>query len=161
MLPRTRTLRAFPRQRNVNCISRDRKSTRLNSSHSQISYAVFCLKKQALTLDLDHAGAAVAVRPHAFLVAEVRDPDAVVLRGFDEGLVRPADDGPAVQLELNGHPRRLRGAYAVHRSPLRKTGDRPPFSSSFMSHARMAKKMVVCPRFSRNLLREVFHHRKH
>src|SRR2546430_5193539 len=26
--------------------SRDRKSTRLNSSHSQISYAVFCLKKQ-------------------------------------------------------------------------------------------------------------------
>src|SRR2546430_12593896 len=26
--------------------SQDRKSTRLNSSHSQISYAVFCLKKQ-------------------------------------------------------------------------------------------------------------------
>src|SRR2546430_12346095 len=25
---------------------KDRKSTRLNSSHSQISYAVFCLKKQ-------------------------------------------------------------------------------------------------------------------
>src|SRR2546430_11195820 len=27
-------------------ISPDRKSTRLNSSHSQISYAVFCLKKK-------------------------------------------------------------------------------------------------------------------
>src|SRR5688572_31583581 len=27
-------------------MSRDRKSTRLNSSHSQISYAVFCLKKK-------------------------------------------------------------------------------------------------------------------
>src|SRR2546427_6968122 len=27
-------------------ISVDRKSTRLNSSHSQISYAVFCLKKK-------------------------------------------------------------------------------------------------------------------
>src|SRR2546427_5482912 len=27
-------------------IWRDRKSTRLNSSHSQISYAVFCLKKK-------------------------------------------------------------------------------------------------------------------
>src|SRR2546430_10505619 len=27
----------------------DRKSTRLNSSHSQISYAVFCLKKKVLT----------------------------------------------------------------------------------------------------------------
>src|SRR2546427_4858307 len=29
-----------------NCTIRDRKSTRLNSSHSQISYAVFCLKKK-------------------------------------------------------------------------------------------------------------------
>src|SRR2546430_12547603 len=28
--------------------SPDRKSTRLNSSHSQISYAVFCLKKKKL-----------------------------------------------------------------------------------------------------------------
>src|SRR2546430_11041474 len=28
--------------------SLDRKSTRLNSSHSQISYAVFCLKKKTL-----------------------------------------------------------------------------------------------------------------
>src|SRR5688572_31591681 len=29
---------------------RDRKSTRLNSSHSQISYAVFCLKKKTIGL---------------------------------------------------------------------------------------------------------------
>src|SRR5256886_4764937 len=29
-----------------NLVDRDRKSTRLNSSHSQISYAVFCLKKK-------------------------------------------------------------------------------------------------------------------
>src|SRR5438270_10436813 len=28
--------------------SRDRESTRLNSSHSQISYAVFCLKKKKI-----------------------------------------------------------------------------------------------------------------
>src|SRR2546430_6002673 len=28
----------------------DRKSTRLNSSHSQISYAVFCLKKKKRTI---------------------------------------------------------------------------------------------------------------
>src|SRR2546430_12616127 len=34
---RAATLTVFPR---------DRKSTRLNSSHSQISYAVFCLKKK-------------------------------------------------------------------------------------------------------------------
>src|SRR5688572_31853359 len=30
----------------VSLMSPDRKSTRLNSSHSQISYAVFCLKKK-------------------------------------------------------------------------------------------------------------------
>src|SRR2546429_802069 len=28
------------------CLRRDRKSTRLNSSHGYISYAVFCLKKK-------------------------------------------------------------------------------------------------------------------
>src|SRR2546427_2782159 len=33
-------------QRLRRLFSRDRKSTRLNSSHSQISYAVFCLKKK-------------------------------------------------------------------------------------------------------------------
>src|SRR5438309_2919072 len=38
-------------ERNLRCIwmdivSTDRKSTRLNSSHSSISYAVFCLKKK-------------------------------------------------------------------------------------------------------------------
>src|SRR5688572_8050673 len=32
--------------RNSRKPTRDRKSTRLNSSHSQISYAVFCLKKK-------------------------------------------------------------------------------------------------------------------
>src|SRR2546430_13141523 len=44
---------------------RDRKSTRLNSSHSQISYAVFCLKKKK---DNDHHHTCVrriAVRPAA------------------------------------------------------------------------------------------------
>src|SRR6266481_7789812 len=35
--PPTQTIRKLPR---------DRKSTRLNSSHSSISYAVFCLKKK-------------------------------------------------------------------------------------------------------------------
>src|SRR3712207_8955554 len=30
---------------NINVIVQDRKSTRLNSSHANISYAVFCLKK--------------------------------------------------------------------------------------------------------------------
>src|SRR3712207_8863575 len=34
-----------------NLIAVDRKSTRLNSSHANISYAVFCLKKKKKTLD--------------------------------------------------------------------------------------------------------------
>src|SRR5207245_8444543 len=33
----------------VSCVALDRKSTRLNSSHGSISYAVFCLKKKKTT----------------------------------------------------------------------------------------------------------------
>src|SRR2546430_4449278 len=44
-----RAARARPEQRNERQRP-DRKSTRLNSSHSQISYAVFCLKKKTLKL---------------------------------------------------------------------------------------------------------------
>src|SRR2546427_6616674 len=40
-------------ERTFTGIIRDRKSTRLNSSHSQISYAVFCLKKKKNQLQLD------------------------------------------------------------------------------------------------------------
>src|SRR2546430_12170797 len=36
----------FDRGQLLDDFERDRKSTRLNSSHSQISYAVFCLKKK-------------------------------------------------------------------------------------------------------------------
>src|SRR3712207_8370813 len=32
----------------------DRKSTRLNSSHANISYAVFCLKKKKTSSDIKH-----------------------------------------------------------------------------------------------------------
>src|SRR2546427_6837792 len=45
----------------------DRKSTRLNSSHSQISYAVFCLKKKKNT------GGAPASFGHAQPSSESRD----------------------------------------------------------------------------------------
>src|SRR2546430_13574007 len=37
--------------------STDRKSTRLNSSHSQISYAVFCLKKKKQKYVVRHSSA--------------------------------------------------------------------------------------------------------
>src|SRR3712207_7830370 len=36
----------IPRGKCQDKMSRDRKSTRLNSSHANISYAVFCLKKK-------------------------------------------------------------------------------------------------------------------
>src|SRR2546430_10834147 len=43
-------------------LERDRKSTRLNSSHSQISYAVFCLKKKTGHKHMRHS---VHGPPHA------------------------------------------------------------------------------------------------
>src|SRR5258708_19678741 len=45
---------AFKEKFNAAGISRDRKSTRLNSSHQIISYAVFCLKKKILTTTKIH-----------------------------------------------------------------------------------------------------------
>src|SRR2546430_3737666 len=47
---------------------RDRKSTRLNSSHSQISYAVFCLKKQ-MRED-------AARQPYRYVRTELLEPDS-------------------------------------------------------------------------------------
>src|SRR2546430_7138084 len=45
LMPRIQA--GLPKSLNVDFLfDQDRKSTRLNSSHSQISYAVFCLKKK-------------------------------------------------------------------------------------------------------------------
>src|SRR2546427_6915625 len=50
--PQRAAIAADEAQRPVTLPARpDRKSTRLNSSHSQISYAVFCLKKKKKTYD--------------------------------------------------------------------------------------------------------------
>src|SRR2546421_8852398 len=43
---RTAAVRAGWERERAALAQRDRKSTRLNSSHDQISYAVFCLKKK-------------------------------------------------------------------------------------------------------------------
>src|SRR5256884_7059502 len=58
----------------TSAISLDRKSTRLNSSHGYISYAVFCLKKNNIYLNLDVRNdswlplrAVVVLRAHALL----------------------------------------------------------------------------------------------
>src|SRR2546427_2262881 len=78
----------------------DRKSTRLNSSHSQISYAVFCLKKKIQsakflqpphiyrTIDLTYQSQIVAV---AAILADIGDawehePDrAKIVRSYWHG----------------------------------------------------------------------------
>src|SRR2546430_13113655 len=46
---RGRVLLAKDQAKEAAALLEDRKSTRLNSSHSQISYAVFCLKKKMTT----------------------------------------------------------------------------------------------------------------
>src|SRR3989449_5771600 len=43
---RSASVRSSSRTRSTPPAARDRKSTRLNSSHGYISYAVFCLKKK-------------------------------------------------------------------------------------------------------------------
>src|SRR5688572_31039102 len=68
--PGGRDLAAFPgrgdtravlvEQLDVSVGGPDRKSTRLNSSHSQISYAVFCLKKKKLQVTEAAEGAGMA-----------------------------------------------------------------------------------------------------
>src|SRR5207247_5185884 len=44
--PRPRQMQRSARDLSLSLIGQDRKSTRLNSSHEWISYAVFCLKKK-------------------------------------------------------------------------------------------------------------------
>src|SRR5438034_4538895 len=41
----------------------DRKSTRLNSSHTVISYAVFCLKKKTIQDKMEHLRTAIRLNP--------------------------------------------------------------------------------------------------
>src|SRR3712207_7411853 len=56
-------LDAQPSVDNKRLIGTDRKSTRLNSSHANISYAVFCLKKKKLTSDAAKHSAVSAALP--------------------------------------------------------------------------------------------------
>src|SRR2546430_3522615 len=55
----------------------DRKSTRLNSSHSQISYAVFCLKKKK-EIACRRMLTVAAIRPPSMLRV-ISDPGALVM----------------------------------------------------------------------------------
>src|SRR2546430_9891887 len=69
----------------------DRKSTRLNSSHSQISYAVFCLKKKKRTLLRIIAG---ITKPTTGSVAiKARGASLLQLRAGFYGQIRAPDNG--------------------------------------------------------------------
>src|SRR2546430_7092781 len=71
----------------------DRKSTRLNSSHSQISYAVFCLKKHSPAEDLAAGGAGRydPAAPGSVLLPRALRCGPVRTRGvrYDPGESRP------------------------------------------------------------------------
>src|SRR3712207_7887348 len=54
-VPVVRARRQHHRAARLDLAGRDRKSTRLNSSHANISYAVFCLKKKKKPTHMIHA----------------------------------------------------------------------------------------------------------
>src|SRR3989442_4055372 len=58
-------------QRGIPCACADRKSTRLNSSHVRISYAVFCLKKKKINPTRGSLSA------HAVATLEIRERRAL------------------------------------------------------------------------------------
>src|SRR5690606_26443957 len=56
-------------------------------------------RQHALAPDLDHAGTAIAIGPHAFHVAQMRNLDAVALGGLDDGFAFESLDLVAIETE--------------------------------------------------------------
>src|SRR5205085_7883782 len=81
----------------------DRKSTRLNSSHSQISYAVFCLKKKNIKRD-PAAGLSYGAR-HAIRSALQQNDRAALAASRYPAVVR----SPQVQLVCSEPSNRVTG----------------------------------------------------
>src|SRR5688572_30942841 len=85
-------------------LNQDRKSTRLNSSHSQISYAVFCLKKKnhySIGTGPDHTFRTLPTATASYTVyaiGEVGDTAPYARVGPVQSLI--AGDMPAVVLML-------------------------------------------------------------
>src|SRR5260221_3717136 len=73
------------------CAAGDRKSTRLNSSHTVISYAVFCLRSEKHTSEL---------QSHSDLVCRLLLVNAVVLDRTPFTLPAPARHCPAAKLAV-------------------------------------------------------------
>src|SRR5438270_55547 len=73
----------------------DRKSTRLNSSHSQISYAVFCLKKKTPKLSSASAHTDSTSSPNALLLHDPSTPTIHALSLHDALPISPIRSGNA------------------------------------------------------------------
>src|SRR5256886_9232869 len=74
--------------------ARDRKSTRLNSSHSQISYAVFCLKKK-----IQHQAGRLEVEQVVEAEPDSVSMDAAQRERLRNRLFDPRGGGGRVQLD--------------------------------------------------------------
>src|SRR5207245_4436674 len=81
----------------------DRKSTRLNSSHGSISYAVFCLKKNTISLlqgkSPDMYAALRASRAYVHAVAGGGDARAGRGRGAPRAILFAAQDATRARLD--------------------------------------------------------------
>src|SRR5438874_9860876 len=69
----TAASRTRDRPTSIFLLRRDRKSTRLNSSHVEISYAVFCLKKKSGQLLNLLCDIRIGVLPRCVLIAIAHD----------------------------------------------------------------------------------------
>src|SRR3989475_4329131 len=81
---------------------RDRKSTRLNSSHGYISYAVFCLKKKNIVRDPGVQAVAVRLGVHR----DGLDPQLLARADHPQGDVPAVRDQHLLEHQDSMSPRR-------------------------------------------------------
>src|SRR2546430_3553485 len=75
------------RSNEMGSCGKDRKSTRLNSSHSQISYAVFCLNKSNILFGNLHKNTSEQLALGPVLMAAADSPGCVIGNLIDAQLV--------------------------------------------------------------------------
>src|SRR5256885_3180023 len=83
-------------------LPRDRKSTRLNSSHLVISYAVFCLKKKKILLLATQAQSTTPQPKRTALLPppNVRDTRSLSIRKHSATQSYPSSSAPQILLRL-------------------------------------------------------------
>src|SRR3954471_181077 len=88
----------------------DRKSTRLNSSHVEISYAVFCLEQKSTRLNSSHVEISYAVfcLKKKQMLRSVRsvNTSSGTARALSVPIVAPFCSTTDTRLRINGRPKR-------------------------------------------------------